>query len=215
MIRSTVFPLVLRFLTVWVTVALVGSVEAAAGASSQDKCPSLQSRSSEIRGMIAQELEWILSHQGKVGYAGDIPGAPPPPEMSLHDLAVDLIPPLRQRQREPPDPIDPDATYFTFQSDRAPSGDPEVISAPKQDLWCLLRSGDIVLVRAGADAHIARIFDVDRQTQTALIADFWPDRFFMVKGTNLFGFSGELVRVEEPISTCRRQQADPGACQPG
>jgi tetratricopeptide (TPR) repeat protein len=149
--------------------------------------------------MIAQELERILSHQGEVGYAGDIPGAPPPPEMSLHDLAVDLIPALRQSQRESPDPIDPDATYFTFQLDRAPSGDPEVISAPKQDLWCLLRSGDIVLVRAGADAHITRIFDVDRQTQTALIADFWPDRFFMVKGTNLFGFSGELVRMEDPF----------------
>src|SRR6516162_9696065 len=154
MARSTVFPLVLRFLAVWVTVVLIGSVEAVAGELSQDKCPSLQSRSSEIRGMIAEELEWILSHQGKVAYAGDIPSAPPPPEKSLHDLAVDLI--------------YPDATYFTFQSDRAPSGDPEVISAPKQDLWCLLRRGDIVLVRAGADAHIARIFDVDRQTKTAL-----------------------------------------------
>ena len=197
------FPLVLRLLAVWVTVAPVGSVEAAAGESSQDKCPSLQSRSSEIRGMIAEELEWILSHQGKVAYVGDIPSAPPPPEMSLHDLAVDLISTLRQRQRESPDLIDPDATYFTFQSDRAPSGNPEVISAPKQDLWCLLRRGDIVLVRAGADAHIARIFDVDRQTKTALIADFWPDRFFMVKDTNLFGFSGELVRMEDPFLPAR------------
>ena len=103
MIGSTVFPLALRFLAVWVTVALLGSVEAAAGASPQDKCPSLQSQSSAIRGMIAQELEWILSHQGKVGYAGDIPGAPPPPEMSLHDLAVHLISTLRQRQRESPE----------------------------------------------------------------------------------------------------------------
>jgi hypothetical protein len=172
---------------------------AAAEQLQKDGCPSPRAHPPGIEWMI-QSKEFVeLRLQGGVGYEGDQPDARPLPKVSLRALAEDLEAALRRHQRDGK-PIDPNAIYFTFHADTAPSREPEVISVPKPDLWCLVQRGDTVLLSDGSDPHITSVFSVNRETRSIFILDPWPERFFMLKGRNVRGYSAELVDFPDLIS---------------
>jgi hypothetical protein len=136
---------------------IVMSVSSHAQQHNSAHCTPLPEQPSSISSWL-QSIELVeLARQGFVAYEGDLPDARPLPKVSLRDLARKLEDSLRSKQRSGGIPIDPDAVYFTFHADSAPSQEAEVISLPKSILLCLVRPRDIVLLSDGSTHHITSI----------------------------------------------------------
>ena len=156
-----------------------------------------------IAAIIEGAESLALESQGRIGFEGDEPDARPLPPASLHDLAGDLAASMRSNARAGA-VIRPDAFYFTFYAETAPSRDRDVIPAPKSVLWCLARRGDTVLLSDGQTHHITSVFSINRDSGIIFILDPWPERFFMLAGKNVRGYTARLVDAPDPLSLSKR-----------
>ena len=143
----------------------------------------------------AQQILALLTSGTSVN-PGDSPGARPVPQQSLRQWAEDSGSALLDPNRYPA--IEWDALYFTFYAEPATTSEPEAIVVSKRDVWCLLRRGNTVLLSDGVTHHTTRIYAIDRENDAIVIVDPWPDRFFMLRGRNVRGYTAELLPMTSP-----------------
>jgi tetratricopeptide (TPR) repeat protein len=159
-------------------------------------CPTERPRSTEQADYLFQMLTWQLGRQGTIEYEGKYRDARPVPNATLRDFTK-----IRERElrRSPFDrlPEMRESLYFTLHKKRFKAPEPEVIHIPKQDLWCMVRAGDWVLLSDGSYHHITFVFHVDRQKDRILFLDLWPDQIFLKAGENSMGVAAQVFDYKE------------------
>jgi tetratricopeptide (TPR) repeat protein len=129
----------------------------------------------------------------KIGYAGAAAKPRPVPPETLYDLArrfnsvlltgiaTGTIPSNREAQSLS------NSLFFAFSPKPFKPDREESIPANKQDLWCLLRPGDYVILSDGVTHHVTTVDRVSRDKDEVVFLDAWPERFFLLKGRNVKG----------------------------
>lgn len=166
--------------------------------SRAEECPPTRPYPEGIASMVQNSTLHGLMSQGFIGNEGDMPDARPLPQRSLRQHAEDLEALLRSHQRSG-NTVHPDALYFTFYAGTAPENEPEAIAISEHEFWCLTRHDNTVLLSDGVDHHTTRIFSVEREDSAVYILDPWPERFFMLEGRNVRGYTAKLVDFEHPL----------------
>ncbi len=148
------------------------------GASTSDSCFPLPPRPAFLTEYVNNTLSWKTVLQGKTGYAGNVENPRPMPDATLSIFHNDLKKVWNRLN---------DTVCFAFSPQNIEHESSEIIRLPKQDLWCLTKPGDHVLLSDRKTHHYTMIGGIDHINNTISFIDFWPDIFFLKKGFNSAG----------------------------
>ena len=85
-----------------------------------------------------------------------------------------------------------DSLYFAFRTDQIEMPQPEIIAVPSEDLWCLVRVGDAVLLSDEITHHYTTVGKIDRKDARIYFSDPWSEKSFLLKDKNEAGVAAEL-----------------------
>jgi tetratricopeptide (TPR) repeat protein len=154
-------------------------------------------RDSRVEAVAHKSKFWSLLQQDLFGYAGDDPDPRPLPTRTLHSIKQKMTAYLQasveERARsDSPTPWAWDALYLVFCSDRVKMPLGQVIPVPREDLWWLAATDDLVLLSDRVTHHYTTVDSVARPADRIFFIDEWPERFFLRAGLNAAGVAAEL-----------------------
>ena len=101
-----------------------------------------------------------------------------------------------------------DVIGFTFYVDRLQTVDLNTVKVPAEDLWCIARPGDTVLLSDEVTHHYTMIDSIDRTKNLIYFLDNWPDQFFLLPGRNVEDVSAEVAQDVNGKKLVRITKAD-------
>jgi hypothetical protein len=158
--------------------------------------PARPPRHSALQPYLQNQLTWgtLLSLAGGLRHAGSDENPRPMEHESLEDLRGEC-----ERATAPIRQTVPDALWLIFwtcgfkvQVDRG-------LRVPAAHLWWVAQEADTVLLSDGFTHHYTTIGQIDRERETILFLDPWPDEFFLQAGRNVLGIESDgctLARTE-------------------
>jgi tetratricopeptide (TPR) repeat protein len=140
-------------------------------------------RGPRIEALAASSWKDTLDRQGRARYAGDDENAREVPYRTLYSMRegmqdnLDAIP-------DDGSHIPSNALFFAFCDQQVSMPVEQVIPVPREDLWWLATSGDLLLLSDKVTTHYATMLHASAETGRMALVDEWPDRIFLREGFN-------------------------------
>jgi tetratricopeptide (TPR) repeat protein len=161
--------------------------------SSATECAPQRTRSSQLMQYVTQFIVDDYRLAGVVPHASTDVNPRPMPMKSLHDSRSEGQAVLLLGKAERELYQLENLFYFAFLEQGHSNPAPDVISASRDSLWCLVREGDLVLLSDRKTHHSTRVFKVDREAGYIYFVDRWPDVFFLREGLNMMEVAAKAM----------------------
>jgi len=156
-------------------------------------------RDSRIETLANGSKFFSLLTMNVFGYAGDDPNPRPIPNRTLYTIKKKMSDYLQAgiatRARSDSGGKQPwawDALKFAFCSDRVKMPLEQVIPIPREDLWWLAASDDLVLLSDRVTHHYTTVDHVAREAGRIFFLDEWPERIFLKAGLNAADVAAQI-----------------------